>query len=267
MRTEPRYKRWTQHWRVQSRESQVLSFTSQLGEVWQSAWAGFPASISAFPRPFFVCLCSWCSSIWCRNRYWIFWPHSSGYYSQDVTVMLVESVGDDSWVAEPEQSTTSSLSPTIGPVLAWTAAVVSLLTPLLQLRMLSHVLHEVWVAYFSHPPLGPVFAVSPACSWDEDRDMPPVDRLLLSARICAPLFSHGLLKALLHSVQGYSLCMLLCFQYWKSLLLSQPHQATVLFLSGLFQQDWIRVLFCTSASAGSSPLEHCAVALATICCI
>lgn len=161
MRTEPRYKRWTQHWRVQSRESQVLSFTSQLGEVWQSAWAGFPASISAFPRPFFACLCSWCSSIWCRNRYWIFWPPSSGYYSQDVTVMLVESVGGDSWVAEPEQSTAPSLSPTIGPVLAWTAAVVSLLTPLLQLRMLSHVLHEVWVAYFSHPPLGPVFAVSP----------------------------------------------------------------------------------------------------------
>lgn len=84
--------------------------------------------------------------------------------------------------------------------------------------MLSHVLHEVWVAYFSHPPLGLVFAVSPACSWDEDRDMPPSDCLLLSARICAPLFSHGLLKALLHSVQGYSLCTLLFFQYWKSLL-------------------------------------------------
>lgn len=267
MRTKPRYKRWTQHWRVQSREREsgsVLRFPARRGLAECVGWVSciyfcIPKALLCLPlfmelfhlmqEPLPKILTSF-----------------SGYYSQDVTVMLVESVGDDSWVAEPEQSTTPSLSPTVGPVLIWTDAVVSLLTPLLQLRMLSHVLHEVWVAYFSHPPLGLVFAVSPACSWDEDRDMPPSDCLLLSTGICAPLFSHGLLKALLHSVQGYSLCTLLFFQYWKSLL-SQPRQATLLFLSGLFQRDWIRVLFCTSASPGSSPLEHCAVALATICCI
>lgn len=112
----------------------------------------------------------------------------SGYRSQDVTVMLVESVGGDRlgrW-ARAEHSTKSvshhrtSSSLDCCSLFGRTASTVA--------HALSRAawVPEVRVAFFSHPPLGLVFAESPACSWDEDRAKPSSDFLLLSTRINVP---------------------------------------------------------------------------------
>lgn len=139
----------------------------------------------------------------------------SGYCSQDVTAMLVESVGGDSlrgsgW-ARAELNTkpvshhrTSSHLDCCSPLFASTLS-------------LSHMLHSILL--LSYSPWSYHFRASSLfLRWRQREPSHHITFCLCQPISVSPLFSHSLLKALLHSTEGYCLCTLLFFQSLRLLV-------------------------------------------------
>lgn len=182
----------------------------------------------------------------------------SVYCPQDVTVMLVESVGGDrlSGWARAERNTKPISS-------HWTSSRLDCCshlfasTPSTSMHSISHASWSLSTLLL--PPclqVVPEMKTEPHTIW-------------LSAYVnphLHPPCSHRAFSKL-HYILGKdspSAHGLLFFQSLKSLL-TQNDQVIVQFLSGLLQLDWVSVLFCTPTYPGSSPLEHCVVAVAGVC--